>query len=80
MLALVTATIRNTIHALFAKKGSKPKLVSPQDLIPMWGDWDCDICEEGPFTQAQTVEEMKRILVGIAVAQNKRSAPPQRGD
>ena len=64
-IAKLEALIQNIVNALYARKGEKPKLVSPIDEMP---DWTGDRKVE----KNQSVEEMKQILLGIASAQNKK--------
>lgn len=70
MLGLVCAIITSNISAIFGKKGSNNTSPSPTDFMPKWGVFEDELYQdERPI---QSVEDMKRILLAMARAQNSK--------
>ena len=82
--AQLRSMITNITRALYPEKGVEPKMTTPLDFMPDWGNLD------SPEAEEQSVEEQKRILFGIAgdqkrrirkdqsLTNKKRSKPPPR--
>lgn len=77
-MAYLVSIITNIVRVLYAKKGTEPVMSAPGDFMPQWGV-DEEEQEEVPddvirsWTDSgwvvrgkQTVDQMKRILLGIA--------------
>jgi hypothetical protein len=77
--AILESLILNIVNSLYSKKGHTPKKVSPMDFMLNW-DGGLKGGDEGQ--KKQSTEDMKRILLGIAKAQNRRvrvsNTPPTR--
>jgi hypothetical protein len=77
MLALLCATVVNTVSAIFQKKGSQNKPISPDAFIPKWGR---TFTTEDAQTAEQTLAEQKAAILLIAKAFNTkkrvRNLPP----
>jgi hypothetical protein len=80
-MASLASLIENIVQHLYAKKGTKPKAVTPLDHMPNWGD-DSRMQKE---TVKMSVEDMKKVFLSIASTQNKKvkndkriDAPPKK--
>lgn len=73
-IAALESLITNIVQQLYAKKGSTPVTTTPLDFMV---DWTGDKVKE---PKKQSVEDMKKILLGMAKNQNKKvetqSRPP----
>ena len=64
--AMICSVVTNLVRDLFKKKGTSPKMTTPIDFIPEWG------APAGKRKQpVQSIEEQKRILLGIANRHNR---------
>jgi hypothetical protein len=81
MLALLCATVVNTVSSIFAKKGSQNKPISPDAFIPKWADALSRFDEESEQKE-QTIEEQKQALISIASmfksSKKRTSKPPPK--
>jgi hypothetical protein len=77
MLALLCATVVNTVAAIFQKKGSQNKPISPDSFIPKWGRTSAT---ENVQDDEQSIAEQKAAILSIAKAFNTkkrvRNLPP----
>ena len=64
-IASLSSLIVNIVNQLYHKEGETPKVVSAIDFLPDWSG------ERKIEPKKQSVEEMKRVLLGIARGQNK---------
>jgi hypothetical protein len=64
-IASLSSLIVNIVNQLYHKEGETPKVVSTIDFLPDWSG------ERKIEPKKQSIEEMKRILLGIARGQNK---------
>ena len=61
--------ITNIVRTLYPAKGVEPKETVPLDFMPDWGGLQEESKEK---SGEQSVEEQKRILMGIAKDQKRR--------
>ena len=64
-IASLSSLIVNIVNQLYHKEGETPKVVSAIDFLPDWSG------ERKIEPKKQSVEEMKRVLLGIARGQNR---------
>lgn len=80
MLALLCATVVNTVSAIFAKKGSENKSISPDAFIPKW--IEAVLPKEEEQKVEQTVDEQKAAILAIAnmfkSSKKRISKPPPK--
>jgi len=68
MCSVITNNIKAGVAAFGGKKSKKPKMTRPEDFLPMWDAGN----KEQREPKKQSVEQMKRILMGIASSQNRK--------
>lgn len=69
--ASIESLLINVVNKLYAKKGSTPKVTTAVDFMPNWSG-------EKEEPKVQSLEEMKKTLLSIAQAQNKKVSITQK--
>jgi len=66
---ILASLVANLASQIYKKKGEKPKEFSPKDFMPDYEDGDKTTKE----SKSQSVEEQKRILMGLAGKDNTKN-------
>lgn len=64
-MAVLASLIVNIVSRLYAKKGHTPKEITPAEFMPNWSG-------EKKIVKAQSIEEMKSVLLSLAKTVNKK--------
>ena len=70
-MAFISSLMTNLTISVHGKKGAK--MTNPMDFMPEW-----DISSGKGEVKKQSVDDMKKFLLGIAQAQNKKVAMKNR--
>lgn len=81
MLALLCSTVVNTVSAIFAKKGSQNKPITPDAFIPKWAEAadspDYEPEEQSLEAQKQTILSIAKMFGPKPPKSKTRSLPPK---